>query len=208
VSVRAAVPDDAVAVLAVWRDLLAPPGSGRHVARFSGVPDVVGVRHRLEDLVTDPERRILVAELDGELVGAVHLELARLTPLHEVTGVRLSFLHVLPTHRRRGVGHALLAAATDFATPRGADHVVVDVLPGARDAQRFLARLGLAQLLIQRSATIAAVRRVLALEPPPGHDRRGRPLRHRLAMRPPAPLGRADAVGALAVRHAPAAGGR
>jgi GNAT superfamily N-acetyltransferase len=162
VHVRVAVPDDAAALAEVWRDLfLAPHGAA---GARGAAPDPERVRRRVEDLSADPGRRVFVAEIEGRVVGAVHAVLDRLTPLDEASAVRVSYLHVLADHRRRGVGHALLTTATDWAVSVAADQVVVDSHPGQRDTQRFLARVGLAQLLVQRSAPALVLRRRLAQE--------------------------------------------
>jgi GNAT superfamily N-acetyltransferase len=184
VQVRTAVPDDAPALAAVWRELFAS-ASGHAAARSSATPDPDRVRGRLADLAADPGRRVLVAEVDGVVVGAVHAVLDHLTPLDEATALRLSYLHVLQEHRRRGVGHALLAAAADWAQSVGAEQVVVDSHPGQRDTQRFLARVGLAQLLVQRSAPTLVLRRRLAQESSTAGLQAGeRRLRRRLALGP------------------------
>lgn len=165
--VRDAVPDDAPALLGLWTDLLGSAGPGAH---SWALPTVEGVRTRLKAVADDPDRRVLVASVDvpsHEPVGGFALLLREpLTPLHDELAVRVSHLHVLAGQRRHGVGHALVATATDWAAESGADHVVVDVPPAAREANRFYARLGFAALLIQRSAPVATLARRRLAEPP------------------------------------------
>ncbi len=165
--VRDAVPDDAPALLSLWTDLLGAAGPGAH---SWALPTVEGVRARLEAVAGDPDRRVLVASVDApgqEQVGGFALLLREpLTPLHDEIAVRVSHLHVLAAQRRHGVGHALVATATDWAADTGADHVVVDVPAAAREANRFYARLGFAALLVQRSAPVATLVRRRLAEPP------------------------------------------
>lgn len=169
--VRDAVPDDAPALLGLWTDLLGAAGPGAH---SWALPTVEGVRTRLKAVADDPDRRVLVASVDASVDGPEHEQVGGfalllrepLTPLHDELAVRVSHLHVLAAQRRHGVGHALVATATDWAAESGADHVVVDVPPAAREANRFYARLGFAALLVQRSAPVATLVRRRLAEPP------------------------------------------
>jgi len=91
--VRAAGPDDIDAVLAFWKT----------AAEGTSISDDRGGVDRL--VVRDPEA-LLLAELDGELVGTV---------IAGFDGWRchLYRLAVHPERRRRGIGSALLAAAEE-----------------------------------------------------------------------------------------------
>ena len=68
--------------------------------------------------LADPNTSVFVAELDGDLVGAAGLVVrARLNwPTAEAW---IPDLVVLPDHRRRGAGRALLDACTAHARSRG-----------------------------------------------------------------------------------------
>lgn len=101
VVVRTARVDDAAAVAAV--------------AATRGGPglDVLG---RLPGWVDDPERRVLVAEVGGAVVGW-----AMAGPWGSPgaqAGLHVTALTVHPEHRRRGVGDRLLAALTAWAWGR------------------------------------------------------------------------------------------
>jgi hypothetical protein len=67
--------------------------------------------------------------------------------------------------RHHGIGHALVAAAADFASERHIDHVAVSVYPSLRDANRFYARLGFAPVAVRRIAPVAVLRRRLGSDP-------------------------------------------
>ena len=60
--------------------------------------------------------------------------------------------------RRRGAGHALMEAATAFAEENGILHVVTAVPHSSRDANRFMARLGLAPVIMYRIAPTTLLR--------------------------------------------------
>ncbi|MGH8773648.1 MAG: GNAT family N-acetyltransferase [Jiangellaceae bacterium] len=156
VHVRDAVVGDAEALARVWSDLLLIAGVP---GRTSAPPTPPAVARRLEAIEGSPTRRMLVAEDGDVLAGAVYLSREPLTPLHDDTAVRASYLHVLAEHRRRGIGRALLDAAAGWAVEVQAEHLVVDVSPHIRETNRFLARLGLRTLVSQRSVPVAVIRR-------------------------------------------------
>lgn len=75
-------------------------------------------REQLEMLLKDPGQRILVAEVDGQIVGYIHAAdyLALYAPpLKNIMGIAVS-----SAHRRKGVGKALLTAVEDWAKQSGA----------------------------------------------------------------------------------------
>lgn len=103
---------------------------------------------------------VLLAEVGTTTVGVLVLRHGETLPL----GASAASVHqmaVTPSHRRRGVGRSLLAAAVQLAEADGAQHLVVSAPPGGREAHRFLARLGFSPLVVQRSAPVATLRRSL-----------------------------------------------
>jgi GNAT superfamily N-acetyltransferase len=160
VTVREATVDDAPDLVDLWQEVVAEAGPA---GRTSAAPTVDAVRARIAEVDVDPTRRLLLG-LDGDrVVGLAHVVTERLTPLHEAAAARVSYLHVSEGHRRRGVGTALLTAVSAWAEAHSVEHVVADCNPAARETQRFLARLGFGQLLVQRSVSLPALRRRLGL---------------------------------------------
>jgi predicted N-acetyltransferase YhbS len=147
----------------------------RELARAAEIPAGAGsarqlrseiaeqIDERLHVLLTRPDRTVLVAEdADVEtLVGMVVLAEDEIGALFPVPVLRASHLVVAPSHRRKGVGRALLAAATQHADARGHEHVVTTSIPGSRDVNRYLARLGFVPLVSRRIASTATLRRTL-----------------------------------------------
>jgi predicted N-acetyltransferase YhbS len=119
---------------------------------------------RFAALLSAADKSVLVAVEDmGVVVGMVVVcegEIAAITP---VSTLQLSHLLVAPGHRRRGVGRALLAATVHLADQRGIEHVVATAVTGSRDANRYLARLGFAPLVVRRIATTSTLRRTLGI---------------------------------------------
>jgi GNAT superfamily N-acetyltransferase len=155
VHVRDALPADAPVLVAMWHANTATSG------RMSE-PNVEAAVRAIGHLALDPEQRLVVAEVDGEVVGVAYLVRAPLSPIHEETTVRVGNLFVNADHRSRGVGRAMLSVAADWADEKQASHLLINVSAAARDANRFLARLGLASIATVRAAPVAALQQRLA----------------------------------------------
>jgi GNAT superfamily N-acetyltransferase len=105
---------------------------------------------------------VFVACSGLEPVGAVVLRAAELVPLSGQDAVHIEHLFVDPDWRRRGVAHLLLSAAATATEQLGAPDLVCATAPGDREAQRFLARLGFAPLVVHRTISTASLRRRLS----------------------------------------------
>ena len=164
VHVRDATPDDAAALVRIWS------GFGDRPAERTAVdtegPALREATSSVARIAADPDERLLVALNDDQVVGATHHARGPRSPLHVETAVYVMHLHVLEDHRRHGVGRALLEATVTWAEEKDTSHVVVAAAVASRDANRFMARLGLAQIAVVRGATVPALRAKLPLEPP------------------------------------------
>jgi len=177
VVVRPATEGDLSAMLSLWSSLRTVRRDG--VASRGGKqpsPAVVtGAEQRLLEVIRSPKCRIVVAEVEGAVVGMAMLSDTFIGQLMEMPAVQLTHLVVAEGHRRRGVGRALLSGAVTWAEEVGADEIVASVLPSLREANRFYARLGFAPLVMRRVVPVAALRRTLAMTDPRG----ARPRRRR-----------------------------
>ena len=117
-------------------------------------------------IALDPDQRLLVADIDGEVAGMVHLVRAPLSPLQSGTAVHVLHLHVRDDLRRHGVGRALMESTLAWAEEKESGHVVAAASVNDRDANRFMARLGLSQVAVMRVATVPALRAKMPVEPP------------------------------------------
>lgn len=164
VQVRDAVPGDARALMAVWSDF-------RRTSLERGLEEAEAESEAacaLARIAANPEERLIVGTIDEEVVGAAHLIRATLSPIHTEAAIHVSHLQVLGGHRRHGVGKALIEAAVTWAEEKDTSHLLVAASIHSRDSNRFMARLGLAQIVTVRGATIPALRAKLPVEPPAG----------------------------------------
>lgn len=155
VQVRDALPEDVATLVGMWE-------SGSDAGSRVPAPDVDSATRALGHLALDPDQRLVVAVVDDEVVGVASLVRVPLSPLHEDTTVRVSHLFVREGHRRRGVGRSLLGAAAAWADEKQTTHLLVNVSATAREANRFLARLGLASIATVRATSVSALQERLA----------------------------------------------
>lgn len=136
-------------------------------------PDARAVAVQLGVLLSVPGGAALVARLDGRVVGFALLRLVGPSPFLEERVLYLEALYVAAGARRRGVGHALLAATAQRAAEAHATDVLAVPIPGARGVQRFLARIGFAPAASHRMVSTTTLLRRLAAEAHPASGRVG-----------------------------------
>ena len=131
--IRPARGGEGKSLLGAYEWLFAPPGSRPP----SWDPGRAGAA--LEDAIAAEDSAVLVAEAGGAVVGLCSAYL-------DLTSVRFGLrcwiedLAVHPEHRSRGIGGALLDAASAWARERGATHLELDTALTRADAQRFYER--------------------------------------------------------------------
>ncbi len=162
VTTRQATPEDVPALVDLWAELLRAGAGSATVLRPGQPAGDVGVA--LVEAMGRPDVRVLVATVGDEPVGMAVLTVGPLGPLTPQRAVQLHHVVVRDGFRRRGAGHALLAAAATYAEQVGVDHVLVGVYPAMREASRFYARMGFAPLAVRRVATVPVLRRQLAAD--------------------------------------------
>lgn len=157
VVIREAAPEDVLGLREVMTTgPLAEPGHSRPQEAAAAVARAAA----------DPDQRLLVAAQGAVVVGAVLLVRAPLTPLHADAALHVLHLHVREDARRHGIGRALMEAAVSWAEEKDIECVLAAAPVGSRDANRFLARLGLGQVAMVRGAGVSALRAKLPVEPP------------------------------------------
>lgn len=164
-SVRMAVPSDAPALAALWCDVL------RRGDEADRISDCLEVISRAEGCAGD---RLVVVTHDGEIAGAAYLRSTTVSAINLEPVLQVTSPQVFERFRKHGVGTTLLAAAGEFADERGIAHVCAAALATSRDANRFMARSGLAPLAMLRVAPTSQFRAKVALmRPAPVRDASG-----------------------------------
>lgn len=184
---RIATASDVPVLAELWRELRQLGGRAERAVNPVAVSDVA---ERLLDAVAAADCRVVLACVDGAPAGMAVLRAVQPDPLSDSRVVQVSHVVVDHTHRRRGIGHALVAAAADYADELGVEHVSAGLYPSLRDASRFYARLGFAPVLVQRVAPVQVLRRRLGSESTMRVDDL---VRRRTKLRRPVPPQRATA---------------
>jgi ribosomal protein S18 acetylase RimI-like enzyme len=127
--------------------------------------DLDQLTHRFAELATDDQRTLLVAvdEVSSEIIGLLVARPDEIGGIELAPVLHVTHLIVAPGQRRRGIGRALLAESVHIADERGYDRIVATAGAGSREANRYLARLGFAPMVVHRVATVAALRRSLGI---------------------------------------------
>jgi GNAT superfamily N-acetyltransferase len=159
---RIAVQEDLPVLLALWDELRIVGGRAE---RAVNPLTAVDVRDGLLGALVDPECRVMLACAEDQPAGMAVMHVTRPDPLSDIRLVHVVHIVVSRMKRHRGIGHALIATAADFASERHIDHVSVSVYPSLRDASRFYARLGFAPVAVRRIAPVGVLRRRLGSDP-------------------------------------------
>ena len=131
---RAARPEEAASVAALFNALNSMDGPPPPVAM---TPEAI----RRDLLGAAPKAALLVAELDGALVGFVTGNVVY-DSVRAADAVFLNDLYVAPEARRRGAGRALFARLAATARERGAGCLWWGVDLGDDEAMLFYAAIG------------------------------------------------------------------
>ena len=146
---RVATRDDAPMLARLWTDAVRRADPSEQIADLELV---------IKGAAASPEQRVVVVDYDGQPAGAVYLRITTLSPINLEPCVQTIHPRVLDQYRRHGVGRALMDAATAFAEENGILHVATAVAHSSREANRFMARLGLAPAVMYRIAPTAVLR--------------------------------------------------
>ena len=171
---RCAELTDAPLLAELWGEAL------RRVDRQDQVADLELLIKAASD---SAEQRLVVADYDGEMAGAVFLRLTTLTALNLEPVVEAVSPHVFSRFRRHGIGSSLMECAVTFADELGAAHVMTAASSGSRDANRFMARLGLGPFAVTRVASTPTMRAKVTAHRPGLSTNGGRHLTRVLAAR-------------------------
>jgi GNAT superfamily N-acetyltransferase len=99
-------------------------------------------RRALEEIVATPGNDVLVAEVDGRVVGMCQLTVIRHIQEQGGRCAEIESMHVAAAHRGRGIGRVLLDAAVDRAGTAGCYRVQLTSNTVRTDAHRFYERAG------------------------------------------------------------------
>ncbi|MGD2177075.1 MAG: GNAT family N-acetyltransferase [Anaerolineae bacterium] len=113
--------------------------------RFKAFEGPARPRNYIVNAIKAPDVGLFVAELEGQLVGFVHVTIKDMPPVPIFVQRRYASvdnLAVRRAHRRGGVGRALMKRAEAWAEARGATSVELNVYAFNQPAEDFYRSLG------------------------------------------------------------------
>jgi len=143
VRIRPATTADAAALVDLLAALFAEDAGPRDSTMNADYPRSYGVQGFTE-LMEMPDRLVLVAELDGKVVGHLTGRVDEPTEIRLVSVATLASMYVRPAHRRQGVGTGLVEQFRAWARDHDAGRLAVTAYTANDDAVRFYRRQGFA----------------------------------------------------------------
>lgn len=104
--------------------------------------DADAYRHALAEIRHSPDNDVLVAEVDGEVVGMCQLVMFRHIQRNGGRCAEIESMHVAPERRSQGIGAELVKAAIAAAAGAGCYRVQLTSDIRRSDAHRFYQRMG------------------------------------------------------------------
>ena len=131
---RTAAVEDLPLLLELWQELKQIGARAERVVNPLTTPDI---EERLTAALRRDDCRIVIAFADDEPAGMAMFHAVQPDPLSDSVVLRMVHVVVAKSSRRRGVGHALVAAGADIADELRIEHISVGVYPSLREASRF-----------------------------------------------------------------------
>lgn len=106
--------------------------------------------YNLNELVTAPHIHLIVAELDGELIGSgyARIEQSNIYLRHQQHAY-LGFMYVLPQHRGKGVNKLVIDALKEWAFSKNITELRLEVYHKNAPAVRAYEKVGFIRHMIQ-----------------------------------------------------------
>jgi GNAT superfamily N-acetyltransferase len=134
--IRPATADDIPTIVGIYAaDELV--GKGRE-----SFEDMTPYYEAFDRLAADPHQLLVVAELDGQVVGTFQLTVIAGVARRGITRALIESVHVSPEHRSHGIGGEMMRWAIDEARKRGCQLAQLTSNNARPEAHRFYERLG------------------------------------------------------------------
>ncbi|MEM7767205.1 MAG: GNAT family N-acetyltransferase [Pseudomonadota bacterium] len=119
-------------------------------------PDPINY-YDIADLIASPDAEVVVAELDGELIGSGYaVKKASLPYVEPAFHAYIGFLYVAPAHRGKGVNLRVLDVLFAWAEAQGLPEVHLTVYPDNAPAIRAYAKAGFDPYILEMRVNLEA----------------------------------------------------
>ncbi|MGA8988672.1 N-acetyltransferase family protein [Aeromicrobium sp.] len=154
--------EDAQALVTLWAECA---GAGRDEGSEAFTqqalwrePGVAEAASALELNLARPDKRIIVALIEGEIVGATVCDIGTLTPINLTRILIVTEIQVSPRFRRRSVASTLLSAAASYGEEHNCEIVVAAIPVHSREPHRYLTKIGFNQIAVLRAIQSSKLR--------------------------------------------------
>jgi len=158
--------EDAAALIFLWRECAeSAREEGSNVLSSTALwrePGVAEAAAALELNLANADKRIIVALVEGGVVGAVSCDISTTTPVNLTRVLVVNELQVLPSFRRKSVATTLLSAAANYGEEFNCEVVATLTPAHAREPNRFLTKLGFSQVSVVRATQASMLRSKLS----------------------------------------------
>jgi len=158
--------EDAAALIILWRECAeSAREEGSNVLSSTALwrePGVAEAAAALELNLANADKRIIVALVEGGVVGAVSCDISTTTPVNLTRVLVVNELQVLPSFRRKSVATILLSAAANYGEDFNCEVVATLTPAHAREPNRFLTKLGFSQVSVVRATQASMLRSKLS----------------------------------------------
>ncbi len=111
-------------------------------AKRENLADLSPYYKAFDDIARDPNNLILVADVGGEAVGSLQLNILRGLSRMGAKRAQIEAVRVAAAHRGQGLGGKIILAAIEMARKEGCVLVQLTTDKSRKDAHRFYERLG------------------------------------------------------------------
>lgn len=100
------------------------------------------LKQRVQNELSINNSHVLIAEVNGEIIGSAHGEITRRTDYTPKTVGSISTVYVVREFRKRGVGALLVKQLCELFDAEGVEDVTLRYIIGNKEAEAFWRKLG------------------------------------------------------------------
>ena len=100
------------------------------------------LKQRVQNELSINNSHVLIAEVNGEIIGSAHGEITRRTDYTPKTVGSISTVYVVREFRKRGVGALLVKQLCELFDVEGVEDVTLRYIIGNKEAEAFWRKLG------------------------------------------------------------------
>ena len=154
--------EDAAALVALWSECVGSSGDDGSEAftqqSLWREPGVAEAASAVDFTLSRPEKRIILALVDGEIIGATVCDITTMTPINLTRVLLVTDIQVSPRFRRRSVASTLLSAAASYGEEHNCEIVLASIPSHSREPHRYLTKIGFNQIAVLRAIQASKLR--------------------------------------------------